>query len=74
MQQLAYSSNQYNNIWTTRDNKYDDNPTSVYEMIGFIYGGGADNVSVEVTASFHIEAPGWSFAYDPVNATLDNPY
>lgn len=43
-------------------------------MIGFIYGGGADNVSVDVKASFHIEAPGWSFAYDPVNATLDNPY
>ena len=60
--------------WTTRDNKYDDHPTSVYEMIGFIYEGGANNVSVDVKASFHIEAPGWAFAYDPVETTLDNPY
>ena len=43
-------------------------------MIGFIYGVVADNVSVVFKASFHIVSPGWSFAYDPVNATLDNPY
>lgn len=60
--------------WTERENKYNDKPTSIYEMIGFIYEGSENDVSVDVKGYFHIQAPYWAHAWDWPRVTLDNPY
>lgn len=60
--------------WTARENKYNDEPTSIYEMIGFIYEGDKNDVSVDVKGYFHIKTPSWDHAWDWPQVTLDNPY
>ena len=60
--------------WTERENKYTDKPTSVYEMIGFIYEGSEDDVGVDVKGYFRMTAPGWTQHLDWPSVSLDNPY